>query len=262
MLLFFSTCFWISFEYLFIFKISESYGEVLETKFDWYCFVSMALVWLKLLKFVRRMRNLSNNPWKTRFFYINIEKYVFRPTQTLEWIGITWDSKLFLLKIPERRISDLLISIEHILIIFPNFTARQLAQVAGKLIALSPVLGNVTRLMTRCYYMVIETRITWDRNLCLTLIQEVLRELLFCRNNIRNINFRLLTNYSPPTVILYYYASNVACGAYSVEDMNNIFHMMWSENEKIKSSTWREMKAIEQALITFKEVYKYKNIKW
>jgi hypothetical protein len=134
--------------------------------------------------------------------------------------------------------------------------------VTGKLIALSPVLGNVTRLMTRCYYMVIETRITWDRNLCLTLIQEVLGELLFCRNNIRNINFRLLTNYSPPTVILYSYASNLACGAYSVEDMNNIFHKMRSENEKIKSSTWREMKAIEQALITFKEVYKYKNIKW
>jgi hypothetical protein len=37
---------------------------------------------------------------------------------------------------------------------------------------------------------------------------------------------------------------------------------MWSENEKSKSSTWGEMKAIEQALITFKEVYKYKNIKW
>jgi hypothetical protein len=30
----------------------------------------MALVWLKLLKFVRRMRILSNNPWKTRFFSI------------------------------------------------------------------------------------------------------------------------------------------------------------------------------------------------
>ena len=84
MLLFFSTCFWISFEYLFIFKISESYGEVLETKFDWYCFVSMALVWLKLLRCVRRMRNLSNNPWKTRFVFINIEKYVLSPTQTLE----------------------------------------------------------------------------------------------------------------------------------------------------------------------------------
>ena len=110
--------------------------------------------------------------------------------------------------------------------------------------------------------MVIETRITWDRNLCLTFIQEVLRELLFYRNNVRNINLRLLTNYSPPTVILYYYASNVACGAYSVEDMNNIFNKMWSEKEKSKSSTWREMKAIERALITFKEVNKYKNIKW
>ena len=44
--------------------------------------------------------------------------------------------------------------------------------------------------------------------------------------------------------------------------MNNIFIRCGQKNEKSKSSTWREMKAIEQALITFKEVYKYKNIKW
>jgi len=94
------------------------------------------------------------------FFFINIETSVFSPAQTLEWLGITWDSKWFPFKNPERRISALLISIEHILIIFPNFIARTLAQVTGKIISLSPVLGNVTRLMTRYCYMVIETRIT------------------------------------------------------------------------------------------------------
>lgn len=108
----------------------------------------MALVWLKMLKLVR-VRNLSNNPWKTRFFFINIETSVFSPAQTLEWLGITWDSKLFPLNNPERRISALLISIEHILIIFPNFIARTLAQVTCNIISLSPVLGIVTRLMTR-----------------------------------------------------------------------------------------------------------------
>ena len=37
------------------------------------------------------------------FFFINIENSVFSPTQTIEWIGITWDSKLFLLKNPRKE---------------------------------------------------------------------------------------------------------------------------------------------------------------
>lgn len=56
--------------------------------------------------------------------------------------------------------------------------------------------------------MVIDTRITWDRNLCLTFIQEVLREFIFCRENARNI--------IPAIVMLYADARSVACGVYSV----------------------------------------------
>ena len=106
----------------------------------------------KMLKF-SRVQNLTNNPWKTRFFFINIEISVFSPAQTLEWLGITWDSKLFPFKNSERRISALLTSIENILIIFPNFIARTLAQVTRKIISLSQVLGNLTRLMKRYCYM-------------------------------------------------------------------------------------------------------------
>ena len=79
--------------------------------------VDIVLVWLEMLKF-GRVWNLSNKPWKTIFFIINIETSVFSPAQTLEWLGTKWDSKLFPFKNPERRISAILISIENILIIF------------------------------------------------------------------------------------------------------------------------------------------------
>jgi CDP-diglyceride synthetase len=59
--------------------------------------------------------------------------------------------------IPDRRISELLCSITHIIVFFPVFTARELAQATGKVISLSPVVGNLTRLMTRHCYMSIET---------------------------------------------------------------------------------------------------------
>jgi hypothetical protein len=97
-------------------------------------------------------------------FLIN-EKSILVPTEKLEWLGILWDSQLFSLSIPDRRISDLLCSITHIIDFFPVFTARELAQVTGKVISLSPVVGNLTRLMTRHYYMSIETRSVGIKNL-------------------------------------------------------------------------------------------------
>lgn len=195
-------------------------------------------------------------------FLINEEKSIFNPVQKLEWLGIVWNSVEFSLSIPERRISDLLRSIDEILKIFPNVTARQLAQVTGKIISLSPVYGNLTRLMTRYCYMSIETRSSWDKKLFFHFHYEVFQELKFWRENVRNRNLKSLKSYSPTSVIIYSDASNFACGAYTVKLKSKIFHKMWNENEKLASSTWREMKAIEQALISFKNEIKGTNIKW
>ena len=107
------------------------------------------------------------------------DKSIFNPVRILEWLGINWDSSSFALSIPDRRINDILPSLEHILSVFPFFTARQIPQVTGKIIFLSPVFGNVTRLMTRCCYMVIETRVEWDKLLLLNYSEEVKRELNF-----------------------------------------------------------------------------------
>lgn len=82
-------------------------------------------------------------------FRMNGDKSIFNPVRIFEWLGIIWDSSSFTLSIPDRRIHDLLSSLGYILSGFPIFTARQLAQVTGKIISLSPVFGTVTRLMTR-----------------------------------------------------------------------------------------------------------------
>ena len=74
-------------------------------------------------------------------FLINTEKSMFDPKQELEWLGILWNSRVFSISIPERRISDLLNSINSIFDFFPRISARQLAQVTGKIISLSPVFG-------------------------------------------------------------------------------------------------------------------------
>ncbi|CAG2253337.1 unnamed protein product [Mytilus edulis] len=154
------------------------------------------------------------------------------------------------------------LSIDEILDRFLFFSARQLAQVTGKIISLSPVLGNLTRLMTRYCYLCIVQRLSWDKLLQIVYPAEILNELKFWKSNVVTLNKKKLAMYSPSSIVIFSDASNVACGAYTVELENKIFHKMWNELERCKSSTWREMRAIEQALLSFSTLFMGKSLKW
>lgn len=56
--------------------------------------------------------------------------------------------------------------------------------------------------------------------------------------------------------------SNVAAAACTVSVDEHRFHQMWNEHEVQKSSTWRDMKAIEQALFSFKNNLICKSVTW
>jgi hypothetical protein len=79
--------------------------------------------------------------------------------------------------------------------------------------------------------MSIETRSCWDKKLILVYPSEILRELYFWRNINKNVN-------RPSSVVKYSDASNIACGAYSVEIESKVFHNMFNDFESIQSSTW------------------------
>ena len=181
-------------------------------------------------------------------FLINVDKSVFTPAQSIEWLGIIWDSVNFSLQIPDRRVQDLIESVSLILSEFPLITARNLAQVTGKIISMSPVIGNISRLMTRYCYMIIETRSAWDSLLEIIHSDQVKAELVFWQENIVKLNRKYLAGYSCSSVVIYSDASDIAAGACTVELKSKNFHTMWNSVEKVQSSTWREMKAIELAL--------------
>lgn len=98
-------------------------------------------------------------------FFINMEKSSFVPVQSLEWLGLLWDSVKFTLRIPKRRIDNAINSINMIISNFPVFTARSLARATGKILSMSPVMGNITSLRTRYLNKESEGRIRWDLNL-------------------------------------------------------------------------------------------------
>lgn len=79
---------------------------------------------------------------------------------------------------------------------FPKFTARDLAKAAGKIFSMSPVVGNVTSLMTRHIYLAIESRIHWDRFISLLFPDTVKSELQFWLQNLKETLYsRFLISY-------------------------------------------------------------------
>ena len=184
-------------------------------------------------------------------FVVNMEKSILEPTTSLNWLGLIWDSGDHSISIPEKRISDLMVYIDLILSDLNNVSARSLAKVTGRIISMSPVIGNVTRIKSRYLYRCIESRFVWDYWFRLT-DQQVIDELQFWRAHVRSLNLKLLSEYKIPTVVVYSDASSFACGALSAQVDQGVFHRMWTSVEASRSSTWRELKAIELYLITYK----------
>ena len=66
-----------------------------------------------------------------------------------------------------------------------------------------------------------------------------------------------------PTKLVYSDASDHACAAFvQNQNQNKIFHENWSEVEKSKSSTWRELKAVSLAIESCRVLLPNQNIAW
>ena len=54
--------------------------------------------------------------------------------------------------------------------------------------------------------------------------------------------------------VSFFDASDSACGAFVESDSKLVFHQNWSPEEKVQSSTWRELKAVCLALEAFADL--------
>ena len=72
------------------------------------------------------------------------------------------------------------------------------------------VVVNVSSLMTRQIYLVIESRTCWDRMLIISLTEAVRSELTFWLGNLRKLNFKQFCQDSFSHILVYSDASDVA----------------------------------------------------
>jgi hypothetical protein len=95
-------------------------------------------------------------------FLPNYEKSVWKPQISIDWLGFVWDLDKGILSIPEKKILDIVQLLNTFLENSKQLTARNVAAVVVKIIALSPTLGNICRIMTRHLHHVINERSSWD----------------------------------------------------------------------------------------------------
>ena len=92
--------------------------------------------------------------------------------------------------------------------------------------------------------------------------QNILHELKFWQRNVDYLNLKRLCTRDSPNTLVYPDASDVAAAAFTLGGDEMIFHRMWARNEAIMSSTWRELKAVEEALISFAPAICSQSLKW
>ena len=192
-------------------------------------------------------------------FITNEEKSEWEPVTRIQWLGIQVDFENKTYTISEKRIISLIKSLEDIFDHPTRTSARQLSCVAGKIVSMKFVLGNVIRLKTRLIYKLIEARVSWDKRINLTLFHDVLQELLFWKLNLRDLNKRAIIKYEIPDLKVFSDASATGVGAILNE---KVCYRNLKQLERGESSTFRELLAIKYAIDSFDVLLGGKTILW
>ena len=133
--------------------------------------------------------------------------------------------------------------------------------VVGHIVSMSPVAGNLTRLKTRYLYKIIDGRISWYDRINIGRHNEALEKYIFWKNNISILNIKYINHYTVPRSLCFSDASNFACGGF-LDDYNTVSFRSWNPSERLKSSTWRELKAIHFCLLSFCSSLKNSSVLW
>ena len=191
---------------------------------------------------------------------VNAEKSDFQPRQCGEFLGYTLNLRIGQFQVPKHKTDGLQSLLLDALTVSKFITARSLAKITGVIISMGLALGPVARLFTRSLYRAQNS----VPSLCckVSISEEAFRELIFWRDNFRELDGQPMWQSSPRTdVISYSDASSTGWGGYVVQLGNAVARGHWQEEDAGRSSTFRELKAIRLVLASFAHRLKFKECK-
>lgn len=178
----------------------------------------------------------------------SIKKSTWTPTKKCEWLGLIWDSNSPSIAAAPHRINKIKDTCKSLLDV-KSVHIKQLASFTGQIISLSEVVGNCSRLTTRCSQIAIASAPSWDCQISLS--NEIQGEIKFWSENIDTLNIKCFKTQNPPSSIniISSDASSSGCGSILNTDTKAL--RLFSEFERLQHSTYRELIAVSHALHSF-----------
>ena len=206
---------------------------------------------MKMSTVVRRDIALSG-------FIANEEKSQWVPSQLGELLGFILDLQHGLFRVPARRVEALKQLIDTIIDKHFIVSARCLSRLSGSLVSMGLALGPVVRLWTRGIYRDICQADYWDRPFLVS--QESQSEVLFWRDNFDGSGYPIWSPSPKVDVLTYSDASGEGWGGFAVQFSDKVARGCWSSADCMKSSTFREVKAIRLVLESYSEEVRGKEV--
>lgn len=196
-------------------------------------------------------------------FLVAEDKCSWTAQRCLIWLGLRWQMDEGKVYIAEHRIQRLLGSIEGLQVKLNNtdiVSVKEIASVAGQIISMQPGVGKLVQLKTREMYKCINTRASWNAPVVVTENAKI--EMGFWLKYVRDLNGVKLKNVVEYAYSVYTDASSEGYGGYVEQRENSEVLGTWSEAEKSKSSTWRELETVNRVLRSTVTCLEGQSVQW
>jgi hypothetical protein len=189
-------------------------------------------------------QDLNQSGWKP-----SDRKCQWEPLQIGEWLGLLITTVRMQFQIPAKKLNKAFVQIEFNLSSFPEASVLKLAKLCGFLNSLSLAMGPVVCLFTRNMYACIAASSSWNDVVLAN--AGVKDKLQFWLNNIHHFNgYSIIRSFTAHAVI-YSDASSTGYGSYLVTIGEYEATVIWSFEESLQSSTYRELQAVFNSVKTF-----------
>ena len=199
------------------------------------------------------------------------DKCTWKVTQEMEWTGLRINTKDFMIYVPERMIVKAEGKLELLLAqAGKDVKVKELGSLVGLIISFGLAIGRSARFYTRFSTIEVARAAEKGWSACLVLTEEVLAELRFWKENLRKLNGQKIRREAGVQVVrprmLYSDAGgNMAGGCMIVKKKvceDTVFQINLSEEEAFKSSTYRELRGIEEGMKALTNRIEGRGIRW
>ena len=189
----------------------------------------------------------------------SVKKSLWEPVKYLEWLGIDWDSTDLSIAVAGHRVQKIKVTTKSLLA-SSSCSVKSLASFTGQIISLLEVVGNCCRLTTRCSQIAIASATSWEATISIS--AQIKEELKFWNDNIESLNKKCLLYERPPVClnVIASDASDTGCGSL-LNSVNHRALRLFSDSERAKHSTFRELTAVQHALESFLSSIRHSKVK-